>query len=454
MQEKFCARHALASRRQDDLPVAMTARQVRTRRWSALGALALLATLAPVAMAGTVGAFDIANPSVQPPTAIAPIYALQPNVTYYTPANGKIPANDTQVGFVLGDGNYTVKQVSGNTLNRVTVTFEAWVTDPAETITFRDPGTYLGSLPPACTWDTTNTPSNRKTITCFYRQTRFGDVVLPSFAVFFNAPAKVTNGAFDADNTDFVQTRLTIAYAEGSNDANSVPANSFLVFQDAPNQVSNWVALGTKNQVSIKSAVSKSGARLYTGDGGIPKNQADLKVTELANVPALSGLYTVAQIQIERDQATDPTLGGSNCLSAGNFSECPTYTTTVADPFTGTETRFLGTPLTLVYRIDASNLKRSLNQILSSTLITYTGDKTDPFGNVIGSWVDQQVSQCSSGSVARTDGLPCIASQQCFRNLAATADAYDGATVGRNADLVGDCEWVLVNNGNGSIRFR
>lgn len=405
--------------------------------FSILCVLAAAAAAAPPAVGGTLDAYALY------PTASAPVTTLQGNITYSRPASGNIPANETQVGFVVGDPStgLLLQQLSGNTLNRVTVTIEASVADPQETLTFRQPDFYLAALPPECSWD--NLPANPKTITCFFRKTTPG-FTFPSFVVFYNAPAKVDgNGIADTAGSDTISTKVRVQYAEGLNGADPSVPNS------AQEATQSLVTLGTVDPVNIKSAVAKGGAKVYTGDGGVPKNELDKRQTELLNVPTLPGQYTVAQIFITKVKDTDP--GGASCLNYGNFSECPTYQTSIADPFTNAETRFLGAPLTFVYRVDGSTLKRSLTQTLSNVLIFYTGDQTNAAGVKIGSWIDQQVGFCASGGVPRTDGLPCIVSQQCFRNLSATSNAY--GAVGRNPDLVGDCEWVLINNGNGKINI-
>ena len=408
-----------------------------------LVALALACAAAPGVFAGTVGAFDIANAPLQT-APIAPILALQNNVTYFTPASGRIPANETQAGFLVGSGAYTAQQISGNTLNRVTVTFEAWVTDPAQTITFRQPEVYLAGLPSACTWD--NLPANRKTITCFYRQTRQGDIVLPAFTVFFNAPAKVINGTADADGTDFINTSLRITYAEGSNGSNSQPSNSDLLIP----QANNTVLLGTNNPVNIKSGVAKGGANLFTGDAGIPRNESAKRLTQLLRVPTLAGSYTVSTIDITAVSGTntiDPSLAESNCSTAGNFQSCPVYETKIVDPVTGLKTEFNdpNAPLVLVYRIDGSNLKRSLTQIVSGATLTYSFTATG---------AELPVGACTNGQ-PNPDGTPCLlVAPQCFRNLQSTQNAFNGAVVGRQADLVGDCEWVTISRGNGFVRIR
>lgn len=402
--------------------------------------LAAALALATPAHAGTSNAYEIS------PFPTAPVTTLQDNITYSRPSSGNIPANETQVGFIVGNQatGLLLRQVSGNSINRVTLTIEASVTDPQETLTLRQPDVYLANLPKECSWD--NLPANPKRITCFFRKTTPG-FTFPSFVVFYNAPAKVDgNGVGDTAGSDTISTKVRIQYAEGLNGADPSLDNSW---QEA---VQTLVTLGTVDPINIKSAVAKGGARIYTGDGGVPKNVDNLRQTELASVPTLPALYTVAQVFVTKAKDTDTTLEGANCLTAGNFKECPTYQTTIADPFTLAETRFLTAPLTLVYRIDASNLKRSLNQILSNTLIRYTGAKTDAGGNTVGAWTDQLVGACATGGVPRTDGLPCISSAQCFKNLSATSNAF--GAVGRDPDLVGDCEWVLINNGNGLIKIQ
>jgi hypothetical protein len=422
------------------ISILRSTRQVARR---SVAVLALGGAAVSGVQAGTVGAFDIANAPLQM-APIAPILALQDNVTYFTPAAGRIPANDTQVGFLVGSGAYTAQQVSGNTLNRVTVTFEAWVTDPAQTITFRQPEVYLAGLPSACSWD--NLPANRKTITCSYRQTRQGDIVLPAFAVFFNAPAKVVNGTADVDGTDFINTSLRITYAEGSNGSNSQPSNSDLLIP----QDKNRVRLGTNNPINIKSAVAKNGANLFTGDAGIPRNENAKRLTQLLRVPALAGPYTVSTIDITAVSGTNminPTLEESNCMTAGNFQSCPVYETKIVDPVSGLKTEFNdpNNPLVLVYRIDGSNLKRSLSQIVSAVTLTYSFSATD---------IELPIGACVNGK-PNGDGTPCLlVPGQCFRNQQSTQNAFNGAVLGRQADLVGDCEWVTISRGNGFVRIR
>ncbi|MCU0761367.1 MAG: hypothetical protein MUF07_19520, partial [Steroidobacteraceae bacterium] len=123
------------------------------------------------------------------------------------------------------------------------------------------------------------------------------------------------------------------------------------------------------------------------------------------------------------------------------------YETTIVDPVSGLKTEFNdpNAPLVLVYRVDGSNLKRSLTQIVSGTTLTYSFTATG---------AELPVGACVNGQ-PNLDGTPCLlTAPQCFRNLQSTQNAFNGALLGRQADLVGDCEWVTISRGNGFVRIR
>ena len=84
--------------------------------------------VATSAVGGTSGAF-----AILPAPAASAVATLQSNVTYSTPATNNAPANETQVGFVVGDlcaspfaspscTNLLLQQASGNSINKLTVT--------------------------------------------------------------------------------------------------------------------------------------------------------------------------------------------------------------------------------------------------------------------------------------------------------------------------------------------
>ena len=384
------------------------------------------------------------------PSDTAPVTALSNPVTYSTPASGKIPAMQTYVGFAVGNtspGGLLLSNSSGNTVNDVTITFTASVTDTAELLTFHLPEVYI---PAGCTWD--NVPSNIKTVSCNIRQLK-KDGNFPAFTVFFVAPQKVcqattapTNacgGLGDAPGSDTISTKVTVVYAEGLNGPNPVEPNSNL---ERPQP--NLVVLGTDNPVNIKSAVPKSGAKVFTGNGGVPvpdtPDTPDRQFAELLTVPALSTAYTVAEISVTKVKDTDP-IEGADCLNGGRFKACPTFATSVAN--NGVETRFLdlANPLTFTYRIDASNIKMSPSKLLNSVSIKYTGKQYDPITNAeVGIWSDTEIPKVCVNNQPSKDGLPCVLNSRCYKKN----------DTGGIADLESDCEWTTVNTGNGLIKIQ
>ncbi|HEU5297662.1 MAG TPA: hypothetical protein VFU71_22985, partial [Burkholderiaceae bacterium] len=147
-----------------------------------LAAAALVAAVGS-AQAGTTNAFAI----VPAPGASAPVLSLQNIVTYADtvpdPKTGL--TNQPQAGFVVGNfganPGYLLQQLSGNSINRLTVTIAFSVIgsdgllNTGEQLKFRDPSVYLAGLPSECgnlTNDTT--AANPKTITCVFRQTKPG----------------------------------------------------------------------------------------------------------------------------------------------------------------------------------------------------------------------------------------------------------------------------------------
>lgn len=353
-------------------------------------------------------------------TITSQVVPLTSPVTYSTTSS---PPLETFVAYTV---NFT--NAGGNTINDVRFTFTASATDAAETVALFNPAVYL---PPDCA------QTGVSSFACTKRQLRSGETFFTQpIVVFFRAPVKVVggNGVGDAPGTDFVNVGGDLVYAEGQSGGNP-PPNSAVTWAGAA------VSLGTDNPVNIKSAVPKTGAKVFTGSGGVPVPETpavpNAQFAELLNVPSLLGAFTVAEIQIDR--FTDP-IDLANCTNGGRFTVCPTFRTTVAN--NGTETRFLdpANPLRFVYRMDASNQKLSGPKILNSTTILYTGRKYDPVTNqeVFPSWLDQPVGVCVNG-LPRKDGLPCIEGSKCYKKN----------DTGGIPALEGDCEWTLINTGNG-----
>ena len=322
---------------------------------------------------------------------------LGTNVTYSIAS----PVMDTYVGYAITFGN-----TGGNTINNISFTVTARATDAAESVVLFNESQYL---PSACA---KTAPS---VFTCNVGQLKAGEA-FPSFQVFYKAPVKVTNGTFDTDHTDFVDLHMHVLYAEQLGGPTSPPQNSIGDFDTAPG---GSVELGTSNPDRVKSGVPKSGASLYTGDGGIPNSGN--KSTMLAKVPTLSGTQTSTTADLQITRVTD---ADAECAAPGHFTECPTYSVTIPGTFAF---------LTTTYRIDASSLKMTPGKILNSVVIKYS----DPVASI----PETIVGACPALNTPRGDGIPCINKQQCYKNNA------------QPATIAGDCEWELINTKNGFTKF-
>lgn len=345
---------------------------------------------------------------------------LQPNVTYSEAA----PVLNTYAGFtVTGFGNIGI-----NTINDVTVIFEARVTDTAETFSLHQPDVYLAGLPKTCSWPTV--ASNPVTITCEIKQLKSGET-FPGFTVFYNVPTKMTNGVADDPTADYISTKYTILYAEQLNDCSNGCANSRKE-QMFPDQV----LLGTSNPVDVRSGVPQNGARLFTGTG-VPKNELNKKFTEELQVPSLASLtppvaYAKSTLLISYVASTD-TTNGVDCLQLGNFHDCPTYATQVLDPYDATVAFTVANPLKIIYRVDAANVRRSANQLFNNVQILYFPD---------GSTTAVPVPKACTNGRASDDGIPCVLSFQCYKPNEKTPD------------LPGDCEFVTIGLKNGRLTLQ
>jgi hypothetical protein len=409
------------------------------RRTAAIVAASLFG-MAGSAVAGTTDAFTITTPVAR---------TLSDPVTYSTPQSGKKPPMRTYIGIQVGDPvtGLLMTNTSGNTVNGVSIRFTASVTDAAETLTLQQPEVYL---PAACTWDAL--AANPKSFVCNFGQVKNGDSI-PAFTVFYVAPQKVCQSTAcdtgdDVLGSDVINTQLQVLYSEGLNGPPTVWDNSNQsIAQPA------LLALGTRNPVKVKSAVPKGGAKVFTGSAGVPVPEslggANSQFAESLTVPALTAdAYTVAEMNIYKmTDAGAPTVTPTNvadCINNGRFVSCPVFETSVADPATLAETRFLDptNPLRIVYRVDASNLKLSAPKILNSAVILYSGKKFDSNGNVVGTWSDQPLQMClikDRVNPPEFQGLPCINGSKCYKRN----------DTGGIPDLEGDCEWEILNTANG-----
>ena len=76
----------------------------------------------------------------------------------------------------------------------------------------------------------------------------------------------------------------------------------------------------------------------------------------------------------------------------------------------------------------------STAKILNSVQISYTAN---------GSTTSTNVEACTNGTI-NGNGVPCILSAQCYKR----------STSGWTADLDGDCEWILINGENGTLKIQ
>jgi hypothetical protein len=324
------------------------------------------------------------------------VSSLQDNVTYAVP--GATPLV-TYLGYTAEIAN-----TGGNTINNIRFTGSVQITDPAEKAIF-------DSAQGASCSTTTNpgTSINDGTsIECTIGQLKAGQPA-PKFAVFFKAPAKVTNvpPVADAPGSDFATFSGKVFYAEGA--------------PTPPNSVDDWVpivvGLGTFNPEDVRSAVPKgiAGYIVFTGDVAISKGTD--KFTTLIKLPSLTS-YTTAEIK--------ESVFSVVCTS---FYTCDQSQLTIPLP---AGTTSFSPYLTIVLRQDASNIRAGTK--IGSVLLEYV-DSLE---------VVHPIGDCATGPQPRSDFIPCIANRTYYKNRSVT---------GWTVDLDGDFEWTLINLKNGFIRF-
>lgn len=324
---------------------------------------------------------------------------LAPNVTYSTPASTAPvrPALDTFVGYRV-----TIANTGGNTINNISFTGTASVTDPQEVATVSSVE-GIGT----CTF-----APGSSSISCAIGQIKAGQAAAP-FVVFFKAPALDANAPITPEGvsgscatTDCVRLSGATLYAETTGGATSTPDNSIQEFGPVD------VTLGTNNPTLVKSAVQKSGGKLFTGSGGVSLLGDPFATT--VTVPS-GATFTTAEI-LETPDADGCT---------GNFSACFRSKLTIPGTFSPY--------LTIVIRQDASTILKGTQ--IGSVLIRYFDDAGTDKGFV---------GDCASGPVPRNDGLPCVAQRTYYKN---------SKTPGWTPDLDGDFEWILLNIRNGSYKI-
>jgi hypothetical protein len=297
-----------------------------------------------------------------------------------------------------------IANAGGNTINNIRFTATARTTDVDERLTL------LSVEGATCT--ATAAAPNLLNIECSIGQLRSGQSREP-FAILLRAPIKdsaspIPDGvAGSCATTDCVAFSGVSFYAEGTGGSNSVPQNSTRVWASAP------VTLGTFTPTLLKSAVTRNGGTLFTGRAGV--TTADDRFTTRVTIPSAL-TYTTALIQ-------EQTSGVSTCQDNRNFNECWTADITIPGTFSPT-------PLSIVLRQDAKTILGGAK--IDSVQIFYRATPTS---------AAEQVGNCATGPVPRSDGLPCIAGRTFYRNK---------NVPGWTTELDGDFEWRLISLKNGS----
>jgi len=308
------------------------------------------------------------------------------NVTYRDNTNGLV----TYIGYTV---TITNDPANTNTINNVRFTATASATDSAEKPTF------LSADGATCA----ATNADQTSISCTIGQLHAGQAY-PTFAVFFRAPAKITNGVADGDGQDAVAFSGITYYAEGTGGLQSPPQNSTGAWTASSN-----VILGTTNPTLVRSVVPKnSNVLIFTGNAAVTTSGNPFATS--VKVPPTPS-YTTADIALSA--VADP-----NCT---NFTTC--YLSQISIP--GTFSPYL----TIVLRMDAANIKKGAH--IESVVIYYDGvpvgdcaSPTTPF----------------SGTAA---GTPCIAKRVYYKTK-----SVPGWTV----ELDGDFEWQILNLKNGGYK--
>lgn len=349
------------------------------RRWACVAAAACLPLSSGLVHAGA-GVLR---------TDVAP---LAPSVTYSTLATTSParPALNTFVGYRVRIANN-----GGNTINNVRFIGGSTVTDAQERAT-------ISSIegPVSC-----QIGADEVSLDCDIGQLKGGEAA-PEFIVFFAAPVKdagspLPDGQAGAcDTSDCVTFAGTTFYAEGTGGVgSSQPINSTVEW-------GSQVTLGTFNPTVVKSAVPRSGARLFTGDAGLTSG-ADRFSTTIV-VPS-GAVATTAEIA-ETSQAVCSVL-----------TEC--YVSAITAP--GTFSPYL----TIVLRVDQAVIPKGTK--IQSVSVQYEGE---------------DVGLCASPTTPRTDGKPCIAERRAYPGNSRSGALFP-------VELENDFEWTLINLGNGSYKI-
>jgi hypothetical protein len=287
----------------------------------------------------------------------ATVTPLETTVTYST-------VGPNEQTFYVG---YTVTffNKSPNTINHVSFRGTTRVTDPGETAEYDSAEDW--------TCSEVQRSGNAITVSCPLGSFAGGQTKGP-FAVFFRSPVRATAPQVTVDYVDFDGL---IVQQEGFNGPPNTWSNSIYV---VPRES---VLLGTNTPENVKTAVPKSGATIFTGDGSDP-SVGDPITTKVIIPPLLK--FTTAKL-FEQKQAV--------CLGFNNFVDCYTSEITLPGEFTPY--------LTIVLRQHASTFKSSDTMPnIENVVVRY--DYVDSFNQP----QTHLVGRCSNETTPDPTGLPCL----------------------------------------------
>jgi hypothetical protein len=358
----------------------------------------------------------------------ATVTPLETTVTYSTVG----PNEQTfYVGYTV-----TFTNVTPNTINHVSFRGTASVTDPEETADYDSAEGWTCSVQPP------TEPGNAVTVSCPLGSFAGGQSKGP-FAVFFRSPVKDFG---TPTPVDYVRFDGLIVQQEGFNGPPNTWSNSIYTVPRVN------VLLGTTTPDNVKTAVPKSGATIFTGDGSDPS--VGDPITTKVIIPPLPS-FTTAKL-FEQKQAV--------CLGFNNFVDCYSSEITIPglfDPY-----------LTIVLRQHASTFKPSDTMPnIENVVVRY--DYFDSFNQP----QNYLVGPCSSPTVPLAGGLPCIAGKTSTVTASNTSPVCTLTWVVRdhgnskdtnhkekhgewvevctpvNLNLSGYFEWVIISRKNGGFNL-
>jgi hypothetical protein len=316
-------------------------------------------------------------------TLAAQVTPLQDSVTYARA--GLAPV----IGYLV-----SVNNAGGNTINDIH--FIATLEGPWQ----GSGGRFDSAEGVACT-----ASADGRSIDCAAGQLKAGQAA-PTFALFFRARERATPGTPVCAGSECAQLRAALLYAEGNGGLlNSTPQNSQLTLPPVN------VALGTATPTLVRSAVTKAGGLLFTGDQAVATS-GDL-FTASVKVPA-APTYTTGAIA---EQAF---------AGCSNFVSCAGADIQVPGEFTPY--------LTITLRQDVLNIRPGTK--IGSVVIQYTptavAGQPAPQPLILGA--------CPGPGQPLSD-RPCIDSARTYSKQDKPPPGFEG-----------DFEWTIISRKNGSYK--